>query len=375
MNSKRLKILALNWRDPKHSEAGGAELHLDHILSYLAQKHEVVLISTKVHAYEEEFVYNGYQVLRIGHPFLFNFTFKQIWNSKLKDIGFDIIIDDISKIGLQTPKYIKNIPIISIFHHLHGHTLFHLLPLPLALYVFVMERMALKVYVDTPIVAVSQSTKNELLQLACFSKIHVLPNGIEDNYFSLQKTEKIPFQLCSVSRLTKAKQIDHSLQIFSKLIVEFPQAQFFIAGKGPEEKQLKKFAEKLGISYAVHFLGFVSEQQKIDLLRSSMGLLFTSQKEGWGITAIEASACKTPVFGYRVPGLIDSVQENINGFLVDFGNKQELTNILTQYFKSSETEQQAVQAKACCLAKNYDWKRIAQEFELLIFNTLAEFSG
>ena len=81
---KSLKILALNWRDPLHPEAGGAEIHLDYILSYLATKYTVVLISTKVSSSEETFVHNGYLIKRIGHPFLFNFTFSIFMEQRIE---------------------------------------------------------------------------------------------------------------------------------------------------------------------------------------------------------------------------------------------------------------------------------------------------
>ena len=55
------------------------------------------------------------------------------------------------------------------------------------------------------------------------------------------------------------------------------------------------------------FHGFVSEEQKISLLRTAWANLFPSPKEGWGITVVEAAACGTPSLASDSPGLRDSV--------------------------------------------------------------------
>ncbi len=180
-----MKILAVNWRDPLHPEAGGAEVHLDKILSHLAKNHQVVLVSTRTGSESETYTHNGYTVRKEGHPFLFNFTFKNMWQTALSKENFDIVIDDISKIGLQTPGYIKDTPVVSIFHHIHGKTLFSLLPYPTALYVYNMERLALKAYRDAPLVVVSESSRDDLQSLYKFSDITVLHNGIDKEYLLL----------------------------------------------------------------------------------------------------------------------------------------------------------------------------------------------
>lgn len=365
-----LKILALNWRDPLHPEAGGAEVHLDALLSYLAQKHNVTLISTKVKGQKKQFMYHGYEIVRLGHPLFFNFTFRFLWNKYFKNQNFDIIIDDISKIGLGTPSYIKKIPILGIFHHVHGDTLFQLLPYPIAIAVKFLEIYALKKYKDTCLVVVSESSQKELQNISSFKNTIILPNGIDSRYLKLSKIKKNPYQLCTVGRLTKAKRIDLAIHIFSNLLNDFPDARLIIVGKGPEEKNLKRLVCQLQIEEFISFKGFVSEEEKKNILSTSEAFLFTSEKEGWGIVAIEASACQTPVFGFDVPGIRDSVKTGINGYLAEFGNIELLSNALKYYFESSTEDKYRLQNKAYCYAKNFDWEKICQEFELILYNEI-----
>ena len=364
-----LKILVLNWRDPLHPEAGGAEVHLDQILSYLSPKHDITLVSTRISPKEEHFEYHGYQVHRVGHPHLFNFHFKRLWNKRYKKENYDLIIDDISKIGLQTPLYIKDIPILAIFHHIHGHTLFQLLPYPVALYVSLMERFALKSYLNTPMIVVSNSSKEELLSLAPFKNLTVIPNGINPSYLKIKNPTKIPYTICSIGRLTYAKRVDLSIIAFAKVLKTFPDACFLIAGKGDDQKRLEELVYQLDLEDSVYFLDYITEEEKVILLESSEAMLFTSEKEGWGITVIEASAHFTPVFAFDVQGIRDSISQGVNGYLVTpFGDTDKLADRLIQYL--DDPLQISLQASSYCHAKNYDYQKIAQEFELFCYNLI-----
>jgi len=74
----------------------------------------------------------------------------------------------------------------------------------------------------------------------------------------------------------------------------------------------------------VAFLGFVSEERKLELLRRAWVHTLTSPKEGWGIANLEAAACGTPTVASNSPGLRDSVRHGETGFLVPHGDVPEL---------------------------------------------------
>jgi glycosyltransferase involved in cell wall biosynthesis len=93
-----------------------------------------------------------------------------------------------------------------------------------------------------------------------------------------------------------------------------------IAGTGDDRLRLGGIARALGLADAVRFLGFVSEERKLALLRSAWANLFPSPKEGWGITVVEAAACGTPSLASDSPGLRDSVRAGETGYLVPHGD-------------------------------------------------------
>jgi glycosyltransferase involved in cell wall biosynthesis len=91
---------------------------------------------------------------------------------------------------------------------------------------------------------------------------------------------------------------------------------------------LEALAHSLDLGERVKFLGFISEAQKVSLLRSAWVLAFTSPKEGWGITNLEAAACATPVVASSSPGLRESVVDGETGFLVPHGDLPALVRAL-----------------------------------------------
>ncbi|OHD75233.1 MAG: hypothetical protein A2355_07305, partial [Spirochaetes bacterium RIFOXYB1_FULL_32_8] len=330
-----MKILVINWRDIKNPEAGGAEIHIDEILKRKPENWNIDFICASFKGSVPNEDYNGYKIIRIPNNSLFNFTFKNYWNKELKKRNYDLIIDDISKIPLATPQFIKNIPVLSILHHIHGKSLFSQLPYPFAFYVYHMEKYFLRAYQNTPLIVVSDSTKNELSNLYQYKQLSVSHNGIDFNQLNrgYDNSIKKPPHLLYFGRLKKYKRIDHIIEALKIIQKTIPEAILNIAGKGDDEDRLKEKCKFLNLTTSVNFLGFISEDQKIDLLKKSALYVIPSEKEGWGISVIESNAAGLPSIGYNVEGLKDSIKHEYSGLLIENGNIQKLAdgiiNLLT----------------------------------------------
>ncbi len=103
-----------------------------------------------------------------------------------------------------------------------------------------------------------------------------------------------------------------------------PELRLIVAGAGDYLAELQRLAAGLGQADAVEFRGFVTEGEKIALLRGAWANVFPSPKEGWGITVVEAAACGTPSIASDSPGLRDSVRDGETGYLVPHGNVEAL---------------------------------------------------
>lgn len=358
-----MKVLVINWRDIKNPEAGGAEIHIDEILKRKPKNWEVDFVSASYKGCKPSENINGYHVIRIPNNSLFNFTFRSYWNKELSKKGYDLIIDDISKIPLATPKYIKNTPILAIQHHIHGKSLFKQLSFPMAFYVYNMEKYMLRHYVNTPLVAVSESTRDDLKMHYPFRKIVVSHNGID--FKSLNRGFKNPSVKKPVilyfGRMKRYKRIEHILAAFKIVRRAVPDAELWLAGKGDHEPVLKKAAGSLKLGNAVRFLGFISDNEKIPVFSKSAVSVITSEKEGWGISVIESNAAGVPVIGYNVEGVRDSVRHDQTGLLVPNGSIEKLSAGIIRILRDKKLRERLSRASVRW-ASGFSWDNMARDF-------------
>lgn len=107
-----------------------------------------------------------------------------------------------------------------------------------------------------------------------------------------------------LSALVPYKRIDLAIQACNELSLPLK-----IAGTGPELRRLKKIAGP-----TISFLGWVSEEEKKNLLRFAKALLFLGY-EDFGIVPLEALSFKTPVIGFGSGGLTETVTDGKTGIL------------------------------------------------------------
>ena len=358
-----MKVLVINWRDIKNPEAGGAEIHIDEILKRKPKNWQVDFVSAEFKGCRPSETINGYQVTRIPNNGLFNFTFKGYWQKELSKRGYDLVIDDVSKIPLATPRYIKDTPVLAIQHHIHGKSLFSQLLFPMAFYVYNMEKYLLRHYVNTTMVAVSESTRDDLKKHYPFRKIVVSHNGID--FKPLNRGFKNPSAKKPVvlyfGRMKRYKRIEHILYAFKIVRQAVPGAELLLAGKGDHEPVLRKTVENLKLGGSVKFLGFVSDREKIPVFSKSAVSVIASEKEGWGISVIESNAAGVPVVGYDVEGVRDSVRHNQTGLLVPNGKVEKLAAEIIRVLRDHKLRDRLSRA-AVRWASGFSWDNMARDF-------------
>lgn len=359
-----MRILIFNWRDIKNPEAGGAEVHLQEIFKRIAKKgHEIVLVSSKFNGCEGFEVIDGIKIIRIGNKFNFNFAAIFYYLTKLRKEHFDVVVDDISKIPLCTPLYIKK-PLIAIVLHIHGRTLFRELPFFMASYVWLSEKILIPFYKTKKIISISESTKKELVEMGISAKsVAVIHSGIM-NHENMSYTKSKDPLVVYVGRIKAYKQLDHLIKAFKIAKGKVENSKLIIAGKG-DKTLLRKLAFESGLNSSVEFYNEVSEDEKLKLLHEAWVFVIPSMKEGWGITVIEANACGTPAIAYDVPGLRDSIRDGFNGILVKDGDIEALSNCIIKILKDDILRRE-LSKNSLQWAKRFDWDRSAEQFLELI---------
>lgn len=342
---------------------GGAEIHLHEIFRRIVGKgHDVTLVSHKFPGSANEEIIDGIKVIRIGNKYLFNRQFKSYYKSNLKEEGFDLIVDDISKIPLNTSTYI-NKPIVGILHHLHGNSLYKEIPIPLAYYIIRKEKSIPKYYENVPIFTVSKSTTSELVNLGFpESKTGILHNAIDHNLFEAVEIRKSETPLITyVGRIKNYKNIQKIIEATSILKRDFPNIKLIVGGKGDYLNSLKNLVNKLELNRNVEFTGYLSEDEKVELLAKSWLFITMAEKEGWGITVIEANAVKTPAIGSDVPGLRDSIIDGETGILVPLGDSQKLAEKIRDVISDTALLKK-LSENAFNWSKRFSWDNSADYF-------------
>ncbi len=321
-----MKILVLNWQDIKNPLGGGAEVHLHEIFKrVVAQGHSVTLFCSKFPGSTDTEEIDGLRVIREGGRYLFNFHVPWRYDSRFRKDGYDVVVDDINKIPFYSPKFVDK-PLAGIVHHLFGKAIFLEAPFVPASYVYLAEKLAARVYRNTPMAVVSESTRQELVELGFMpSNIVIVPNAVNDKIYTPSQDILHGRPLIGhLGRLKKYKSVDHLLRAYQIVLKEIPEARLKIIGDGDFRPELERLAGELGITNRVEFTGYLSQAEKVRQLHQMSVAVNCSAKEGWGLTVIEANACGVPVVASDVPGLRDSVVDEKTGLLYEFGNIEQL---------------------------------------------------
>jgi glycosyltransferase involved in cell wall biosynthesis len=314
-----VRILVVNWNDRENPNSGGAEVHLHEIFGRIAASgHRVdLLVSGWPDAPPRAFL-DGIDVHRVGTRYSFQFNARRYFRERLQSNHYDVLVEDLNKIPLYMPRWNAG-RVVALVHHLFGSTIFREAPPHMAAAVWMAERGIPFVYRGTPFEAVSESTADDLAARGIPRKaIRVIHNGMDTGFFTPAAMRSATPLFSYVGRLKRYKGVDLILQAFAQL--DEKDAVLRIAGAGDYRDHLEQLARALRIEDRVRFMGFISAEEKRDLLRASWATVFASPKEGWGLTNLESQACGTPVIASNSPGLRESLIDGKTGILVPHGD-------------------------------------------------------
>jgi len=366
---KKPNILIINWQDWTNPLSGGAEVHLHEIFKRLTDDFKISLLCTHFKNAPETETLDGIKIYRVGSRNTFNFHVPKAYKKIKKSEKFDLVIEDLNKIPFFGGNFIREKRIVLI-HHLFGKTVFiETNPLS-ALYVYYSEKIIPKHYKNVPIVAVSKSSRNEIVKMGVPKEnVKIVYNGVDlRSYESKKSKRKEPTIIC-LARMKKYKRIDILLESVSDVIKKVEGLKVILVGDGDDLPRLKEISRKNKIDNAIFFTSFVSIGKKIDLLSSSWVSVNTSPKEGWGLTSIEAQACGTPSIVPDSPGLRETVKHGVSGYTYPFGDTEKLSEILIQMLKNKEKIFKMGKG-AKKWAANFSWDESAKKMKEIILSEI-----
>lgn len=208
------------------------------------------------------------------------------------------------------------------------------------------------------------------------NKIVFIPNGVdtEKHLVSARKTdlEKIIGQslidkkvLLTSGRLAKRKGVAWFIpNVIPKLSEEFI---YIIAGSGPDKKNIEDAIKNNKMENRVIMLGHVTDHVRNVLLNTAdlfvqPNIKIHGDMEGFGISVIEAGACRLPVLASSIEGLKDAIKDTCNGFLVESENAQAFVEKIDELFAKGNPREIFGEKVRNFVVENYSWEHIAQKY-------------
>ena len=301
------RILVMNERDLRHPQAGGAEVHCFEVFRRLvAGGDEVTLLSVSFPGAAAEEWVAGIRVRRLGPRPIYYLRVPAVYRRLRHEAQPDVVVEDLNKFPFFARFWVRD-PLVVFAHHFFGRTAFRQTAFPMAAALVLAEWLVPRAYRGLPMVAVSPSTRDELVRGGIrAADVRVIPNGLDHEHYRPGTGPRAARPtLLALGRIEPYKRTELLVDAVARL----PGVRLIVAGDGTGLAAVRTRIAACGVGDRVEVRGVVSEDEKVRLLQTAHVIASASEKEGWGLTVLEAAACGTPAVVTDVPGLRDAVRD------------------------------------------------------------------
>lgn len=217
------------------------------------------------------------------------------------------------------------------------------------------------------VTAVSESLKQETLStFRITNEIEVIPNFVDMERFHKQKKDHFKRIICPdgekllvhISNFRKVKRIGDIIHAFGKIKVEIP-SKLLLIGDGPERVKMEKLCRDLDLCDDVRFIG---KLDAIEEVLSVADLFFMpSEKESFGLAALEAMACEVPIITSNTGGLPEVNIQGVTGYMSEVGDVDDM--VKNSLIVLADENLSRFKANALKKAKEFDIKNVVPQYE------------
>ncbi|AEH53592.1 glycosyl transferase group 1 [Heyndrickxia coagulans 2-6] len=187
--------------------------------------------------------------------------------------------------------------------------------------------------------------------------------------YGISEKEKV---LIHVSNFRAVKRVPDVVKAFAKVRAQMP-AKLLLVGDGPEMTVVSRLVAQCGIEKDILFLG---KQDRIEELYAISDLmLLLSEKESFGLVALEAMACGVPCIGTRVGGIPEVITDGMNGYLCGLGDVEAVAGKAIRLLEDPGLY--AAFSKACekTVKDKFYSRNILKQYEQIYEQTVNEVDG
>ncbi len=205
-------------------------------------------------------------------------------------------------------------------------------------------------------------------------RLTVIPDFVDCSYLEPASTAPEEQEgrptIAIIARLSREKGHRVLLRALPRVIAQIPNLRLVICGQGPEEHNLRRQAQALGISKQVVFRGFVADPRPI--VGAAQVVAVPSLSEGLGVAALEAMAMEKPVVASDAGGLPEAVVDGVTGIIVPAGKPEPLAEALVALLTDRARADALGQAGRRHVLQHFDRPHIVARILALYEEVLAE---
>lgn len=195
---------------------------------------------------------------------------------------------------------------------------------------------------------------------------HKIPSGYFKNKFLGDKNKKY---ILFLGRLAQVKGIDILLESYLKILEKYSINLVFVGPDYGYKKEIQEFINKNKLSNYIYLIDTLTGDDKISAYHDSECFVLSSYSENFGMTAIEAMACKTPVIISDQVGIYKEVYKN-NAGLICSTNVESLTEKLLFLLSNDDVKKNLIMNAYKFIYDYYSVESVAKqmlnEFEVIV---------
>jgi glycosyltransferase involved in cell wall biosynthesis len=177
-------------------------------------------------------------------------------------------------------------------------------------------------------------------------------------------------RLFFAGRLAKAKGLNVLLDAFAEISKSRPDAVLTLAGDGSERAALEKQAAELGLTARVRFVGYQSQSQLREEMKTCDVFVMTSLAEGLPVVLMEAMAAGVPVVAPRVAGIPELVEDGVSGLLTPAEDSHATAAAVLRLLGDELLRKSLAQAGRAKVERDFDVRREAAWFAEILESAL-----
>jgi glycosyltransferase involved in cell wall biosynthesis len=303
-----VRILLLNWKDPRQADAGGAERYVENVARrWVHAGHDVSLLVPCVAGRPADEDWDGIRVMRRGGRHSVFVEARR--HLRRHGARYDRVVESVSTRPFFA-HHVAGDAAVALYHQMADDVWNREFAFPAsAIGRHVVEPHWVRRMRGARVVAVSASTAADLRRYGV-ETVAVVPPGSTPPPAPEPRAPGTEPRLLFLGRLIATKCPGDAVRAAALVRLAMPEAGLDVVGDGYLAEALRREAGS-----GVRFHGAVAEEAKHDLLRRADLLLLPGTREGWGIVALEAAGHGLPVVAADVPGLRDAVVHGQTGLV------------------------------------------------------------